>query len=103
MPLVPPFAARESRVDSAVFRHLANVSVSINGADEVLGVFTDPAAMGNVGRLGMATTQPSVLVPASAVPVDVEGLAIVVNGVAYVVAVAEAETADSTLLTLERP
>lgn len=81
-----PFARLESRISAAVFRRLANSVVSIAGGEEFGGVFDDDAATGNVGPLGMAGTQPTVLVPAAKVPDRPVGQPILVNGVAYEIA-----------------
>lgn len=100
MPVIAPFASREARLGSAVFRHLANAEVSIDGGEAVAGVFAEPGAVGSVGRLGMATTLPSVSVPASSVPADPVGLSVMVNGVPYELADAEPDGATAIRLIL---
>lgn len=98
---IAPFAALESRVNSAVFARLSNAAVSVNGAQAVGGIFDDGAAVGAAGPLGMATSQPSVMVPSATVPADVAGLQASVNGVLYLVAASEPDGAGITRLLLE--
>lgn len=92
-----PFARLEQRISVAVFRRLANAVVSIAGGEEFGGVFDDDAATGNVGPVGMATTQPSLLVPAFRVPPEPEGLPVSVDGRAYVIAEACPDGVDVRL------
>lgn len=101
MSYVLPFASREARLGSAVYRHLVNAMVSIDGGEEVGGIYAEPGAVGNVGRLGMATTAPTVSVPAASVPVDPVGKPVTVNGVAYEIAGTEPDGPTGTLLVLE--
>jgi hypothetical protein len=76
----------EALISQVQFGHLSNSVVSIAGGEEFGGVFDDDAATGNVGPLGMAGTQPTVLVPATKVPGRPVGQPILVNGVAYEIA-----------------
>lgn len=96
-----PFAALESRVNNAVFARLANASVSINGAQAVAGILDDGVAVGAVGPLGLATSQPSVMVPSAAVPAYAVGLQVSVNGIAYLIAASEPDGVGITRLLLE--
>lgn len=96
-----PFAALESRLNSAVFKRLANAEVSFNGAAAVGGIFDNGYAVGAVGPLGMGGAEPSVVLPDSAVPAQPVGLTVAVNGVAYVVANAEPDGSGATRLLLE--
>lgn len=96
-----PFAALEARVNNAVFARLANAEVSIDGGSAIGGIFDDGYAPGAVGQLGMGSSRPSVVVPSAQVPAQPVGLAITVNGVAYLVAAAEPDGVGSTCLVLE--
>lgn len=96
-----PFAALESRLNSAVFKRLANAEVSVNGAEAVGGIFDNGYAVGAVGPLGMGGTQPSVVLMGSAVPAQPVGLTVSVSGVDYVIANAEPDGAGTTRLLLE--
>lgn len=96
-----PFAALESRVNNAVFTRLANAEVSIDGGSAFGGIFDDGYAPGAVGPLGMASSQPSVVVSATRVPAQPVGKAVTVNGIAYQVAAVEPDGVGSTRLLLE--
>lgn len=100
MPLAP-FAALESRVNSAVFARLANAEVSIDGGSAFGGIFDDGYAVGSVGPLGMGGSQPLVVVPSAQVPAQPVGLPIAVNGGAYLVAAVEPDGVGSSRLLLE--
>lgn len=100
MPLAP-FAALEARANRAVFARLANAEVSIDGAAPVGGIFEQDYQQANVGTLGMASSQPAVLVPSGAVPANPVGKAITVRGVAYAIAAAEPDGVGGTVLVLE--
>lgn len=97
MPL-NPFARLESHVSTAVFRTLANAVVSIDGGQEFGGIFDDDAAVGGVGPIGMATTQPTVLVPAGQVPAEPVGRSIVINGRPYRIAESAPDGTDLRLM-----
>lgn len=96
-----PFASLEARVNNAVFTRLANAEVSIAGGPLFGGIFADGSAVGSVGALGMATTDPSVMVPSAQVPLAPVGQAITVHGVPYVIAAAEPDGVGATRLALE--
>lgn len=69
----------------------------------VLGIFTDPYAMGSVGGLGMATVRPTFALASSDVPADPVGLQLVVGGVSYGIADAQPDGSGVTTLLLELP
>lgn len=96
-----PFAALESRLNSAVFARIANAEVSIDGGAAFGGIFDDGYAVGSVGPLGMAGAQPAVLVPADQVPAAPVGRPIAVRGVAYTVAAVEPDGTGCARLLLE--
>lgn len=98
---INPFAALESRVNNAVFARLANAAVAVDGGQVVGGIFDDGYAVGAVGPLGMGASQPSLLVPASAVPAGVVGKQASVNGVGYFIAASEPDGTGITRLLLE--
>lgn len=93
-----PFARLESQVSMAVFRKLSNAIVSIDGGEDFGGIFDDDAAAGGVGPIGMATTQPTVLVPADKCPADPVGLSISINGKAYCIAESDPDGTDMRLM-----
>lgn len=93
-----PFARLESQVSVAVFRKLSNAIVSINGGEEFGGIFDDDAAAGGVGPIGMATTQPTVLVPGDKASVNSVGLPISINGKAYRIAESDPDGTDMRLM-----
>lgn len=93
-----PFARLESQVSKAVFRTLSNAIVSIDGGTEFGGIFDDDAAAGGVGPIGMATTQPTVLVPGDKASVDSVGLPISIGGKAYRIAESYPDGTDMRLM-----
>ncbi|WEE79299.1 hypothetical protein LZ683_07985 [Comamonas testosteroni] len=93
-----PFARLESQVSVAVFRKLSNAIVSIDGGEDFGGIFDDDAAAGSVGPIGMATTQPTVLVPADKCPANPVGLPISINGKAYRIAESDPDGTDMRLM-----
>lgn len=93
-----PFACLESRVSVAVFRKLSNAVVSIDGGEEFGGIFDDDAAAAGVGPLGMATTQPTIVVPADKLPANPVSLPISINGKAYRIAESYPDGSDMRLM-----
>lgn len=93
-----PFARLESQVSKAVFRKLSNAIVSIDGGEDFGGIFDDDAAVGGVGPLGMATTQPTVLVSADKCLANPVGLPISINGKAYRIAESYPDGTDMRLM-----
>lgn len=93
-----PFARLESQVSLAVFRKLSNAVVSIDGGAEFGGIFDDDAAAAGVGPIGMATTQPTILVPGDKAPADPVGLSIAINGKSYRIGESIPDGADLRLI-----
>lgn len=77
--MTAPFAAREVRVNQAVFKHLANATAALNGGAAVSVMFDNAYARADVGGLGMASTQPAVTLPTAAVPASPRGKSAVVT------------------------
>lgn len=98
---IAPFAALEARANSAAFARLSNAEVSIDGGPAFGGIFEDAYSIGGVGVLGMASSQPVVMVPKAQVVGDVTGLPILVNGVAYVIGTPEPDGFGAVRLLLE--
>ena len=80
-------------------QHFAQAAVL--GGVTVQGIFDDAAALGGVGDLGMATTQPTLLVPTSAVPASVRGMELEVAGQHFTVEDDQPDGTGMTLLILE--
>lgn len=97
----PNFAMLEARVNTAVFAHLANATATLAGL-EVDGIFDAAYALGDVGGLGMASTQPVLTLPTAQVPTYPVGLAVLVKGVAYLVAAHEPDGTGMSRLALEK-
>lgn len=93
-----PFARLESQVSVAVFRKLSNSVVSIDGGEAFGGIFDEDAAAAGVGPLGMATTQPTVLVPGDKASADSVGRPISINGKAYRIAESYPDGSDIRLM-----
>ena len=64
-------------------------------------IFDNATALGNVGILGMAGTQPSILLPTASVPASPLGKAVSVNATAYLVAAHEPDGTGVSRLMLE--
>lgn len=82
------------------------VSVATVGGVAGIGVqFSNGYALGNVGALGMASSQPAITLPDTAVPADPVGSAVVItqgHGVGnYLVAVHEPDGSGISVLVLE--
>lgn len=79
------------------FAHTASI-----GGVAVTGIFDNGYALGNVGGFGMASTQPTLTLATAHVPGSPEGVAAVVNGVAYLVASHEPDGTGVSRLLLEK-
>lgn len=75
-------------------------SVSVGGV-VVSAIFSNGYALGNVGMLGMATSQPSLTLASADVSTDPVGAAVLVGAVAYVVAAHEPDGTGVSRLLLE--
>ena len=80
-------------------QHFAQAAVL--GGVTVQGIFDDAAAVGGVGELGMATTQPTLLLPTSEVPASVRGMELVLAGQLFTVEDDQPDGTGMTLLVLE--
>lgn len=72
--------------------------------DDVTGVrvlFDNGYALGSVGMIGMAATQPSITLATSMVPADPIGTTVVVNSTSYLVAAHEPDGTGISRLLLE--
>lgn len=94
--------------DLAPFFDAESVGVSIatvNGVEGVGVQYSAAYALGNVGTLGMASSQPAITLPDTAVPADPVGTAVVITqgqGVgSYLVAASEPDGTGITVLVLE--
>jgi hypothetical protein len=72
------------------------------GGVSVKAIFDADPTVGRVGMMGMAGTQPALMLATASVAADPVGLAAVVNGVSYVVAAHEPDGTGMSLLLLER-
>ncbi|MBV7418447.1 head-tail joining protein [Comamonas sp. CMM03] len=80
-------------------QHFAQAAVL--GGVTVQGIFDDAGAVGGVGDLGMATTQPTLLLPTSEVPASVRGMKLEVAGQLFTVEDDQPDGTGMTLLVLE--
>jgi hypothetical protein len=94
------FAALEARLNASVFKHLANVRVSLGGTD-VDGIFTNNYAVSG-GGIGMATTAPALRVPTASVPANPIGTAVTVAAQPYDIMGHEPDGTGFSVLILER-
>ena len=101
-----PFALLEARTAAAAFRRLSNCAASIetdHGDVRVDALFASGYAAGQVGALGMASSQPALALPSAQVPPNPVGRRVVVDGQAYLIAEARPDGTGQTLLLLELP
>ncbi|WP_019578289.1 head-tail joining protein [Curvibacter lanceolatus] len=99
-----PFALLEARTAAAAFRRLSNSAASIedeNGNVRVDAIFANGYAAGQVGALGMASSQPALALPTVQVPANPVGLRVTVDGQAYLIADARNDGTGETHLLLE--
>ena len=94
--------------DFTPFFDADSVGVSIATVGGVAGVgvqFSNAYALGNVGALGMSSSQPAITLPDAAVPADPVGSAVVItqgNGMGhYLVAAHEPDGTGISVLVLE--
>lgn len=67
----------------------------------VAGIFDNPATLGALGQVGLASSQPVLTLPTSSVPADPVGVTVVVGAVNYLVAVHEPDGTGVSRLLLE--
>ena len=99
-----PFALLEARTAAAAFRRLSNCAAFIegeNGNVRVDAIFANGYAAGQVGALGMASSQPALALPTVQVPANPVGLRVTVDGQAYLIADARNDGTGETHLLLE--
>lgn len=94
------FAAAQNRLNQAVVAHMANVEAVVGG-NALDVIFDNGYALGNVGLLGMATSQPSITLKTTDVPATPVGSAVTVNATAYLVAAHEPDGSGMSRLLLE--
>jgi len=95
-----PFALLEARTAAAAFRRLSNCAASIENV-AVDAIFANGYAAGQVGALGMASSQPALALPTVQVPANPVGLCVTVDGQAYLIADARNDGTGETHLLLE--
>ena len=94
------FAARQSRLNEAVFKHLSDTDGVLDGL-AVTGLFDDGYALADVGAVGMASSAPAFTMPTESVPADVLGKAFVRGGDTYTVVEHRPDGAGLSVLLLE--
>jgi hypothetical protein len=94
------FAAAQSRLNRAVFSHLSDVGITLGGVP-VQACFDNGYALGNVGMLGMASSQPALTLASADVSTNPVGMAVVAGGVSYLVAAHEPDGSGVSRLVLE--
>ncbi len=98
---IAPFAALESRLNTAVQRRLANAIAVFAGGLEVPVLFEDAYALGAVGPVGMAASQPQFDCPSADVPPGAVGGVVVVGGAPYLIAQVMPGVSGMTRVLLE--
>ena len=66
----PKFAAFESRLKQAVFKHISNVETTLAGV-AIQGIFDNEYALADVGGAGMASSQPRLTLATDGIPAHV--------------------------------
>lgn len=107
------FATLETRLNLAVFKCLSNVTSDIAGIS-VDGIFDNSYALGNVGSVGMAGSQPTWTVPTASIPprvidwfryftepFDPLDLIVVINTVSYRIVAHEPDGTGVSRLLME--
>ena len=96
------FAALQARVNASVLARLGNaVEATVAGVVVPYAIFSNGYATGNVGMLGMATSQPALTLATTLVPAHPVGQAVVVAGQGYSVAAHEPDGTGISRLVLE--
>lgn len=85
---------------SPFFEDMA-VDATVN-AVAVRAIFDNGYSQGSVGLIGIASTQPSLMLPTTSVPASPVGMAAVVAGISYTIAAHEPDGTGVSSLLLER-
>jgi len=86
--------------DLALFFPDYGVTANIGG-ETVAVIFSNGYALGGVGPIGMASSQPMLTLATSAVPADPVGTALVVNNTTFTIAAHEPDGTGISRLMLE--
>lgn len=95
------FAAAINRLNRAVLAQLSTDEVITVGGSVVDAIFDNGNALGNVGLIGMAATQPQLTLVSADVSTNPVGASVLVGSVAYVVAAHEPDGTGISRLLLE--
>jgi len=95
------FTSALSRLNRAVVSRLSTDEVITVGGSVVSAIFDNGNALGNVGTLGMAGTQPLLTLVSADVPTNPVGSAVLVGAVPYLVAAHEPDGTGLSRLLLE--
>lgn len=96
-----PFAALETRVNSAVIARLANAVGLLNGVS-VSGIFDQAYDQASIGLSGVSSSQPVFSVLSNLVSPNVVGMPFVLNLTSYQVVESHPDGTGMTVLFLER-
>lgn len=89
--------------DMNAFFNPSEVAQSVTvGGGSVSAIFDNGYSVGNVGGMGIASTQPTLILPTASVPLNPVGLAAVVGGVNYTIAEHQPDGTGVSTLYLER-
>lgn len=77
------FQASEQRLNNAVRARLCNAVAVIAGGPEVGVIFDNGFAVGGVGVIGMATSQPSIELPTQDLPSQPHGASVVIGATTW--------------------
>lgn len=105
MSITNPFAALIDSTNSAVIAGLANATVTIGGATSP-AVFDNGYSRGSVGDMGMggmANAQAAITIQSGLVPEDYDGVEILVNDQAFLIADVQPDGAGLSRIYLQVP
>lgn len=96
---MPNFAAIEARLNQATMKHLANVTVTLNGATTV-GIFSSPYERLTFGMATMDDANPRLTVETQDMPTSPVGKTCIVSGISYLIAATESDGTSNGWTTL---
>ncbi|MEN9438321.1 MAG: hypothetical protein RIR09_2976 [Pseudomonadota bacterium] len=95
------FASALNRLNRAVVTRLSTGEVITVGGSVVDAIFDNGNTLGNVGIMGMASTQPVLNLASADVPSNPVGAAVLVGSASYLVAAHEPDGTGISRLLLE--
>ena len=95
------FQTLQARINASVLSRLGDGAALLDGV-AVHGVFDAAYSVGNVGQLGMSSTEPVYVLAASDVPQSPVGCTLTFGGASYAVTACKPDGHGMVVLMLER-